>query len=266
MKLKKFSFVLVAVMALALILNSFLNVEAAAGRSLSAIKKSGKLIVGTNAAYPPYEYYNAKKTVIQGFDIDLAKQMAKDLKVKLVLKDMDFDGLLPALKAGTVDMVIAGMNPTAERKKSVDFSKSYYGANMALLIKTSDKNKIKSIKDLKGKKIAAQTASTCADIAKKQLKGAQVVLLSKAPDEVMQLSSGVVDGVVVEEPVAKLYAKANKQIVICTKVKLKNSGENGYAVAMAKGKSDFVKAINNSIDKMSKSGQLNNLIKKYFVK
>lgn len=266
MKLKKFSFVLVLMMSLVLILNSFSVTEAKTGRSLKDIKKAGQLVVGTNAAYPPYEYYNTKKTVIQGFDIDLAKQMAKDLKVKLVLKDMDFDGLLPALKAGTVDMVIAGMNPTAERKKSVDFSNTYYGANMALLIRASDKNKIKSIKDLKGKKIAAQTASTCADIAKKQLKGAQVILLSKAPDEVMQLTSGIVDGVVVEEPVAKLYAKTNKQIVISTKVKLKNSGENGYAVAIAKGKTDFVKAINNSIDKMSKSGLLNNLIKKYFVK
>ena len=87
------------------------------GISLEEVKKKGKLVVGTSADYPPYEFHkeiDGKDTIV-GFDIDIAKEIAKDMGVEVEIKDMDFDGLLVASQAGKVDLVIAGMNPTPER-------------------------------------------------------------------------------------------------------------------------------------------------------
>lgn len=123
--------------------------------NLDKIKKSGKLIVGTSADYPPYEFHkqvNGKDEIV-GFDIEIANQLAKDLGVQLEVKDITFNGLLESLKAGKIDMIIAGMNPTAERAKEVDFSKIYYTSTQAVLVRTEDKDKYKSLSDLSGKKL-----------------------------------------------------------------------------------------------------------------
>ena len=92
--------------------------------TLEKVKESKKLVIGTSADYPPYEFHkeiNGKDEIV-GFDVEIAKEIAKDLGVELEIKDMSFDGLLPALKTGTIDMALASMNPSEERKESVDFS------------------------------------------------------------------------------------------------------------------------------------------------
>ena len=106
---------------------------AAKATTLDAIKSKGKLVVGTSADYAPYEFHtqvNGKDQIV-GFDIEIAKQFAKDLGVELEIKDMAFDGLLVALQADKVDMVFAGMTPTEVRKKNVDFSDIYFTATHA---------------------------------------------------------------------------------------------------------------------------------------
>ena len=102
--------------------------QVAEGSVLKKIKKSGELVVGTSADYPPLEFTASEngKTKYVGVDIELAKDIAKDLGVKLVIKNMSFDSLLVALETGKVDMVISAMTPTPERKQSVAFSKIYY--------------------------------------------------------------------------------------------------------------------------------------------
>ena len=91
---------------------------------LQEIKDKGKLVMGTSADYPPYEWHLIKdgKDEIIGFDIDIAQAIADELGVELEVKDMAFDGLIPALSTGKIDMIIAGMNATEERKQSVDFT------------------------------------------------------------------------------------------------------------------------------------------------
>ena len=109
-------------------------VDAASSKKMTSstvmkkIKKSGKLVVGMSADYPPLEFtknVNGRNKYV-GVDVELAKQIAKDLGVKLEIKNMDFDSLLVALETGKIDVIISGMTPTAERKKSIDFSKIYY--------------------------------------------------------------------------------------------------------------------------------------------
>lgn len=96
--------------------------------SLKDVQDSGELVVGTSADYPPYEFIQKDrgKNSYEGIDIEVAKKFAKDIGVKLVIKNMDFDSLLVALETNKVDAIISALSPTPERIKSVDFSKSYY--------------------------------------------------------------------------------------------------------------------------------------------
>lgn len=89
--------------------------------------------LGTNAAFPPFEYVEGKDIV--GFDISMGQRIAKDYNAKLEVVDMAFDSLIPALASGAIDFIAAGMSVTEERKKNVDFSDSYYESKQVIIIR-----------------------------------------------------------------------------------------------------------------------------------
>jgi polar amino acid transport system substrate-binding protein len=219
---------------------------------LDKIKKSGKLVVGTSADYPPYEFHkqvNGKDEIV-GFDITIANEIAKDLGVKLEVKDMAFNGLLAALNGDKVDMIIAGMNPTPERAKSIDFSKVYYQAVQAIVVRAEDKDKYKTLDSLKGKKVGVQMSTTQEEITKKQIAGAEVVSLAKITDLVLQLKSKKVDAIVVELPVATSYVDKNKDLIV-SDMKFDAASQNkGAAVAIKKNSPEFVNEVNKTLDKL----------------
>lgn len=219
-------------------------------QTMERIKKNGKLVLGTSADYPPYEFHKSVdgKDEIVGFDVEVAKQIAKDMGVKLEIKDMKFDGLLAALDQGNVDIVAAGMTPTEERKKNVDFSKVYYRAVQTVIVKASDKDKIKSVDDLKGKRVGVQKGAIQEEIAKKQMPNSEAVALGKISDLVLALKNNRVDAVIVELPVATSNVNANKDLVI-SDIKLQTE-EAGSAVAVKKGSADVVSAIDKTLDKL----------------
>ena len=161
---------------------------------------------------------------------------------------MKFDGLLAALDQGNVDMVMAGMTPTDERKKNVDFSNVYYTAVQTIVVRAADKDKIKSVDDLKGKRIGVQKGAIQEDIAKKQVSGAEAVALGKISDLMLALKNNRVDSVMVELPVATANVNANKDLAI-SDIKLK-AGDSGSAVAFKKGSSDLVTEVNKALDKL----------------
>lgn len=230
--------------------------------ALAKVKKSGKLVVGTSADFPPYEFHkevNGKDEIV-GFDIEIAKEIAKDLGVKLEIKDMSFDGLLGALSTGNVDMVIAGMTPDAERSKSVDFSKIYYEAEQTMLIRAEDKDKYTGVEALTGKKIGAQKGSIQEGIAKEQIKDSQVKGLGKITNLVLELKNKKVDGVVMETVVAKSYAAANKDLVVANFKFQENSEEKGAAVAVKKGSKDFAEQINKTLDRLMNEKAIEKLV------
>ncbi|WP_040212804.1 transporter substrate-binding domain-containing protein [Clostridium polynesiense] len=219
---------------------------------LEKIKKSGKIVLGTSADFPPYEFHkeiNGKDEII-GFDISIAKEIAKDLGVELEIKDMKFDGLLTALEASKVDFVMAGMNPDAERSKSVDFSKIYYEAEQTILVRAEDKEKYNGVESLTGKKIGAQKTSVQEKIANEQIRDAQVKSLGKVTDLVMELKNKKVEAVVVETVVAKSYAAANKDLAVADFKFDAGKDEIGSAVAVKKGSKDLVEAVNKTLDRL----------------
>lgn len=118
--------------------------------------------MGTSADYPPFESKDGDKIV--GFDVDLAEALAEKTGHEIEVKDMDFNGLVTALKTNKVDIVLSGMTPTPKRKKQVDFSNVYYTAHNMIVTKKS--SGIKSLDDLKGKTVGVQLGSIQEEKAK----------------------------------------------------------------------------------------------------
>ncbi|MCY9592836.1 amino acid ABC transporter [Paenibacillus chitinolyticus] len=222
--------------------------DAAGGAQTTAPAK--KLILGTSADYPPYEFHkstNGKDEII-GFDIMIAKEIAKDMGAELEIKDMKFDGLLPALQSGNVDMILSGMTPTEERKKNVDFSKTYYTAKQMIVVRAEDKDKYKTMDSLAGKRIVVQKASIQETVAKEQIKDAKIKTLSKITDIVLELKNKNADAAIIELPVATSHVNRDKSIVIAEATP--KVEEAGSAVAFKKGSQDKIDLVNKTIDRL----------------
>jgi ABC-type amino acid transport/signal transduction systems, periplasmic component/domain len=214
---------------------------------LADIKKAGKIVLGTSAEYAPYEFHknvDGKDTIV-GFDIEIAKEIAKDLGVELEIKDMDFGNLIAELRLGKIDFVIAGMTPDEERAKAVDFSKIYYEAKQGVLVRAEDKAKFNTMADLEGKAIGVQMGSTQEKIGQ-GIKGAKLKSLGKTTDLVLELKSKKVDALIAELPVAQGYANTNSDLVLTAiSPEYENSGS---AIAVKKGEADLLAEIQKTLD------------------
>lgn len=252
------------IIALLVVLALALPVIAAGQTDVSAmekIKANGKIILGTSADYPPYEFHaliDGKDTIV-GFDISIAQEIAKDLGVQLEIKDMNFDGLLAALVSGNVDFVISGMTPTEERKQNVDFSDIYYEAVHGAVIRKADVAKYGSNPaSLKDVMIGAQKGAIQVGIAKEQIKGVtgaaldnnhpQIKELGTLPDLIMEVKNNKIEAVIAELPVAKAYVAANPDLVLADFTF--QDTEGGSAIALKKGNADLVAAINATIARL----------------
>ena len=234
--------------------------QKADGGNLDDIKSKGKLVVGTSADYPPYEFHAIKdgKDEIVGFDIDIAKEVAKDLGVELEVKDMDFDGLLVALQAGKVDMVFAGMTPTDERKENADFSDIYYTATHRFILRSGEEGSVKSFDDLKDKKIGVQKGSIQEGIAKDNFDAANIKSLAKVTDLVLDLKNKKVDAILIEEGVAKINCDKNSDIAISDFVVKDEDG--GAAIALKKGSTELQTEVNKTISKLKEEDKITQFV------
>jgi ABC-type amino acid transport/signal transduction systems, periplasmic component/domain len=228
--------------------------------TMQRIKKTGKLVLGTSADYPPYEFYKSINGTdeIVGFDIEIAKQIAKDLGVQLEIIDMQFDGLLVALDQGKVDLVIAGMSPTTERQKYIDFSDIYYKQVQTVIVRTADKNKFKSTSDFKSKILGVQKGSIEEVTSKEQILGAETKTFTTISDLVLALKNYKVDGVILEEPIAKSNVDANNDIVM-SDIKISNEYA-GSAAAMKRGSIDLVKEVNKTLDRLKDNNSIDKFV------
>lgn len=222
--------------------------------TLAQIKKSGLLIVGLSADYAPYEFHQTIKgqDQIVGFDVSMAHAVAKQLGVKLQIKEMAYDALLGALQTGKIDMIISGMSPTPERAKEVNFSKAYLHVKQQVLVRADDKNKYKNVTDFSNVSVAAQKSTTQADLATQALPGAKPVLLTKFTDAILQLQSGKVGAIVVESPVGEAYVQHDKHLAL---IPMNFPNDIGTTViAMPKGADALTGQVNDVIDRVSHDG------------
>jgi len=235
-----------------------LSISLSFAQSLTEIKKRGKLLVGTEPTFPPFEFVDEKNQVV-GFDIDIANELAKRLGVKLEIVNLPFDSLIPALQQGKIDMVIAGMTITEDRAKVVDFSKAYFEANQAIVVRKDGKFEPKKLEELVGKKVAVQLGTT-GDLVVSEINGVNVVRFQKFTDAFLELQNGRVDAVILDEAPAKAYVKKFPRFSISAVV---GTGET-YGIAVKKGNKELLNFVNQTLDILKSSGTYNKLIQKWF--
>ncbi len=171
------------------------------------------LKVGMECNYAPYNWSQPENTdgsitisnvdnmYTNGYDVQVAKKIAESMGKELEIYSYEWDSLIPAVQSGNLDMIIAGMSPTAERKEKIDFSNNYYTSNLVVITKKGNLADVKTIKDLDGKKIAAQSGTSHFDALSTQTK-AQVSEMADFSMMLIALGAGTIDGYVAEEPTA----------------------------------------------------------------
>lgn len=215
----------------------------------------GKLYVGTNAEFPPFEYLDKGEVV--GFDIDLVKAIGKKLDMEVVIKDMAFDGLIPALETNKIDIVIAGMTASDERKMAVNFSNPYYTANQVIILNDNN-NDIKTFDDLNGKLVGVMLGFT-GDVVVSEMKDVKSKKYNASYAAIMELQNNKIDAVVLDSETALNYVKNNKGLKLA-----ETSGEpEEYAIAISKKNSELLNKINTALDELKKDGTYETLLKKH---
>lgn len=242
-------------------------VLAACGTSNSDSKETngaGKVYkVGVDTTYPPFEFKEGDQ--YKGIDIELIKAIAKNQGFKINLTPMDFGGIIPAMQANQLDVAIAGMSITDERKKVVDFSSPYFNAGLTVVVKKDNKD-IKSVNDLKGKKVAVKKGTTGAKYAQDNASklGIEVVQFNDSPAMFQEVSNGNADALIEDYPVIS-YAIAQKDLGL----KIVGDRLNGdqYGIAVLKGQNqDVLKKINKGLAELKKDGTYDKIIKTYLGK
>ena len=232
---------------------------------LTTIKENKKITLATSPDYPPFEFLISEngQSKIVGFDIELAKEIAKKIGVELEIKQMDFDALIPALKSGQVDMVITGMSPNEERKKSVDFSDIYFEGKNAVLVEEKNAKNFTDEQSLKDKKIGVQKGSTQEVYVKDVLKKTDYKSLISIPDLVMDMKNNNIDAIILNDKVAKLNEGKYSNIKAVS-LKLSNEGdEEKMAVAVKKGDNkEFLEQINSVIKELNENKKFDKMIEK----
>ncbi len=227
-----------------------------------------KIVFGTNAEFAPFEYVNPAGGVIgefDGIDMAIAKQIGEDLGAEVSINNIEFDSLLIALPNGQIDAIIAGMTITDERKETVDFTIPYYNATQVMIIKEG--TEIAKAEDMKGKNIAVIQGYTGETVVKKL--GYDYVSFKKGPDAIMDLVNGKSDVVVIDSATAQRYVNDNntnnpdKKLVIVEDNEKFDKEE--YGIAVKKGNTELLNALNAEIEKMLADGTIDNLADKYAV-
>lgn len=231
---------------------------ASATPTLDAIRERGQLILGTESTYPPFEFIVIEngQSVGAGFDVMLAQKIAEKLGVTLVTSEMAFDSLIPAIQAGTID-IAASMTPTDERKQAVDFSENYYETSNVFLVRKGEEGNFTSAESFDGKTIGAQVGTAQNDLVVNDMTNAQSLLLPKVTTLVQELKTGNIDAICMEKPTGDIYAAAYPDLVIADYVVADAAG--GVAFPAAKGQDDLIAFINETIEELKASGELEKL-------
>ena len=209
--------------------------SASGAKDLEEVKAKGKLVVGMECAYAPYNWAQATENEFtvkisdnmyaDGYDVQISKLVAEHLGVELVIKPIEWNGLTAALNAKDIDMIIAGMSPTADRKLSIDFSDTYLDSNLVIVIKKDSAYAgAEKIADFAGAKITGQQSTFHYDVID-QIEG--VKKQTALPDFaalIQALSSGAIDGYVCEKPGAISAVTSNSDFTF-----IEFEGNNGFS-------------------------------------
>ncbi|MCX7795000.1 MAG: basic amino acid ABC transporter substrate-binding protein [bacterium] len=224
---------------------------------IDEIKARGELVVGSDAAYPPFEFVDKDGNIV-GIDIDIVKAIANHLGVKLRVVNTSFDGIIPALLAKKFDIIISAMTITPERAKQVDFSIPYYNAGQLITVREDD-NRIKSEKDLQGKIVAVQLGTTGQFYAE-SLPGIKEIRKFETVDGAfLELKNGRVDAVIADDLTSLAFVRSTKGLKVINKLLTKEQ----YGIAVRKEDKALLREINIVIARLKKEGVIEKLREKW---
>ena len=216
----------------------------------------GKLIMSTNAAFPPYEM-TTDSGECEGIDIETAQAIADKLGLELQIDDMDFDAALLAVQQGKSDMVMAGVTVTDERQNVMDFTDSYATGIQSIIVK--EDSDIASVDDLAGKKIGTQRGTTGYLYCSDDFGDENVVAYDDGLTAVQMLNNGQVDCVVIDNAPAKEFIAANPGLKLLDTAYV----EEDYAIGVGKGNTELKDAINTALEELKADGTLQAIVDKY---
>ena len=216
----------------------------------------GKLVIATNAEFPPYEYHDGDAIV--GIDAEIAKAIADELGMELEIEDIAFDSIIPEIVSGKADMGLAGMTVTEDRMQSVDFSDTYAKASQKIIV--TEDSEIASPDDLKGVIVGVQLGTT-GDIYVSDLEadGTTVERYSKGFEAVQALSQGKIDAVVIDGEPAKTFVAETEGL----KILEESFTDEEYAIAVKKGNTELLEKINGALKTLKDNGTLDEIVAKY---
>ena len=233
---------------------------AGGGANTSQKDAAKTLRVGSSVDFAPFEFQDETQKEYQGFDMDLIRALAKEMGMDADIQNIGFDGLIPALQAKNVDVVISGMTITDERKQNVLFSDPYYQAGLTIIVR-DDEESIKSFKDLSGKKVAVQIGSTSAEEVHK-IEGAEVKEFNLVPDCFMELKAKGVDAVVNDRPVNDYYITKSGATGV-KQISERLTAED-YGIAMQKDNKELQEKLNAALKKLHENGEYEKIYTKWF--
>ena len=216
----------------------------------------GKLIMSTNAAFPPYKM-TTDSGEFEGIDIETAQAIADKLGLELQIDDMDFDAALLAVQQGKSDMVMAGVTVTDERQNVMDFTDSYATGIQSIIVK--EDSDIASVDDLAGKKIGTQRGTTGYLYCSDDFGDENVVAYDDGLTAVQMLNNGQVDCVVIDNAPAKEFIAANPGLKLLDTAYV----EESYAIGIGKGNTELKDAINTALEELKADGTLQAIVDKY---
>jgi polar amino acid transport system substrate-binding protein len=241
-----------------LVLVSLLTVSLALG---GCTKEATKIRVATDATWKPFEYINEQTKEIEGFDIDLFTAIAEKANIEVEFVNVMWDPLLAGMAQGTYDAAISSISITAERQKVMLFSDPYFAAGQLIAVR-KDNTTITGKTSLSGKKVGVQLGTT-GNIEVNNIAGATAKPYDDIGLAFQDLMNGQIDAVVADNPLVLSYVGKNS-------TKLKTTGEvfsaENYGIAVAKGKEDLLKKINDGLKKVKAEGIIETLSKKWLEK
>ena len=227
---------------------------AEASTLLEQIKAKGKLVVGTEAQYAPYEFKDLDANFV-GCDMWLAQQIADSLGVELEIVDMSFAGIIPAVQSGQVDLGIAAFTNTPERAKEIDFSDLYETSAQLLIVKTGNADTYSTKEALAGQKVGAQKGTIQSQLIQSALPDSELFELEKYPALALEVQNGNIAGLVVDQAVGEsLVANSNGELEVSNFEFSAEEASFGKSVVIAKGNEDLVAAVNEVVNKVTSDG------------
>jgi ABC-type amino acid transport substrate-binding protein len=220
------------------------------GPNVERIQREGKIVIGTDATFPPMEYIDELGNLV-GYDIDLGTKLAEEMKVSVEFQDISWDEVFSALEDGRVDIIISSVTINDERKQIYDFSDHYLNAGQVIITR-KDNSLITSTSNLTGKKIAVQKDTTNYDEAIKYTSEENVLTYDDFMEATEALLAQEVDAIFSDLTGARGIIDANPELKIASEPFTSDL----YGIVFRKGESDLVEKVNSTLNLLRQRGVL----------